>query len=166
MPRRFGDIAAGVSAATGLGMATYTGVLIGATSIPVWAKHAAVLPMHFGASAAASAVSLLEWRGHRNDALNAIGLVAAFFETITGARIEMSADIESNPLRHGQTGTITRIGAVLSGPVPLLLRILGARSKRTRRLAAASSVIGSLITRFAWVAAGRVSARDPRPALV
>ena len=51
--------AALLSAATGLVMATYTGVLIGATAIPVWAKHSRVLPIHFGASAVASAVALL-----------------------------------------------------------------------------------------------------------
>jgi hypothetical protein len=165
LPRRFADAAAVASATLGLGMATYTGVLLGATSIPVWSKHVALLPMHFAASAAGSAVSILEWRGHRHDALNAIGLTAAFFETITGARIEMTDDIESRPLRQGRTGTITRIGGVLSGPVPFLLRLLGSRSKKTRRLAAASTIAGSLLTRMAWVGAGRASARDARPEL-
>ena len=165
LPRRLGDAAALASAASGLGMATYTGVLLGATAIPVWSKHVALLPAHFAASAAGSAVSMLELRGHRGDALNAIGIAAALFETITGARIEWNDDRESEPLRHGPTGTITRIGGVLSGPVPLLLRILGGRSRKTRRLAAAATIAGSLITRLAWVGAGRVSARDPRPAL-
>jgi formate-dependent nitrite reductase membrane component NrfD len=165
LPRRSGDTAAVASALTGLGMATYTGVLLGATSIPVWSTHVALLPVHFAASAAGSAVSMLELRGHRHDGLNAIGLAAALFETITGARIEMNDDLESTPLRRGPTGTITRIGGVLSGPVPFLLRLLGARSKKTRRLAAASTIVGSLLTRLAWVGAGRASARDPRPAL-
>lgn len=165
LPGVVGDAAAIGSAATGLGMATYTGVLLGATSVPVWSKHAAVLPAHFAASAAASAVSILELRGHRTRALNAIGIGAAAFETFTGARIEMNDDAESNPLRERTTGTITRIGGMLSGPVPLLLRLAGAKSAKTRRLAAASAILGSLITRYAWVAAGRASARDPRPAL-
>ena len=30
---------------------------------------------------------------------------------------------------------------------------------------AVSTILGSLITRFAWVGVGKVSARDPRPAL-
>ncbi len=161
LPGAFGDAAALVSAAAGLGMATYTGVLLGATAIPVWARHAPVLPAHFAASAAAAAASMLELRGHRSQALNGIGIAAAAFETFTGARIEMNSDVESEPLRD----PLTRIGGVLSGPVPLVLRILGAKSRKTRRLAAASAILGSLITRFAWVKAGRVSARDPRPAL-
>jgi formate-dependent nitrite reductase membrane component NrfD len=163
LPRSLTHAAAIGSAISGLGMATYTGVLIGATSIPVWAKHAAILPAHFGASAAGSAVSMLEIRGHWQPALNAIGIGAAAFETITGLRIETSRDAESKPLREGTNGTITRIGGVLSGPVPLLLRIAGGKSKRIRRLAAASTIVGSLITRFAWLGAGRISARDVRP---
>jgi len=50
-----GDLAAGAAALSGLGMATYTGVLLGATAIPVWSKHVKTLPMHFGASGLASA---------------------------------------------------------------------------------------------------------------
>jgi len=161
LPRGLGDAAAFGSAITGLGMTTYTGVLLGATSIPVWAKHAAVLPAHFAASGTGAAVSILELRGHRASALNAIGLAAAAFETFTGARIELNDDIESAPLRD----QLTRIGGVLSGPVPLLLRLLGGKSRKTRRLAAASTLLGSLLTRFAWVRAGKKSARDPRPAL-
>ena len=47
------DVAALGAAATGLVMATYTGVLLGATAIPVWAKHKRTLPILFGASAVA-----------------------------------------------------------------------------------------------------------------
>ena len=36
--------------ALGAGMLTYTGVLIGATAIPVWNENVALLPMHFAAS--------------------------------------------------------------------------------------------------------------------
>ena len=165
LPGSLGDIAAGVSALAGLGMATYTGVLLGATSIPVWSKHVAVLPLHFGASSTGAAVSLLELRGHDSGALNSIGIAAASFETIASARIELTSDVESEPLRHGASGTMTRIGGLLSGPLPLLLRMVGRHSKKTRRLAAVSTIAGSIITRLAWVAAGRASARDPRPAL-
>src|SRR5205807_319027 len=78
-----------LSAITGLAMATYTGVLVGATSIPAWSTHAALLPPHFGASALASAISLLELRGHDESALNALAFCAAAFETATCAMIEM-----------------------------------------------------------------------------
>jgi len=39
-----------------------------------------------------------------------------------------------------------------------MLRLLGTRSKRARSAAAASALLGSLITRIAWVEAGKASA--------
>lgn len=163
--KRIGDAAAFVAALSGLAMATYTGVLIGATAIPVWATHARTLPIHFGASALASATAFLELRGHDAPALNALGLTAAIVETCMGVEIESDTGIESEPLRHGATGTTIRIGGFFSGPLPLALRVLGIRSKRARRAAAASALLGSLITRLAWIEAGKASARDPRPSL-
>jgi formate-dependent nitrite reductase membrane component NrfD len=163
--KRLGDAAAFVAALSGLAMATYTGVLIGATANPVWAKHARTLPIHFGASALASATALLTLRGHDEPALNALGLAAAAFETYMGIEIESSDDIESEPLRHGSSGLTIRIGGFFSGPLPLALRLLGIRSKRARRAAAASALLGSLLTRVAWIEAGKASARDPLPLL-
>src|SRR5450759_3731073 len=68
-------------------------------------------------------------------------------------------------LRRGATGATIRIGGFFSGPLPLALRLLGIRSKRARLAAAASALLGSLITRLAWIEAGKASARDPRPHL-
>jgi hypothetical protein len=163
--KRLGDAAAFVAALSGLCMATYTGVLIGATAIPVWSKHVRTLPIHFGASALASATGLLTLRGHDDPALNALGLAAAAFETYIGIEIESSDDVESEPLRHGSSSLTTRIGGFFSGPLPLALRLFGIRSKRARRAASASALLGSLLTRIAWIEAGKASARDPRPLL-
>ena len=138
-----------LSAATGLVMATYTGVLIGATAIPVWKKHVRLLPVHFGASALGSAVSLLELRGHKHSALNSLGLGAAVFETL--ATLAIDDDRTDAPLRT----MLPRLAAAFSGPIPLALRLLGARKG-----AAASTLLGSLLTRFAWVEAGKASAKQ------
>ena len=149
-----------ISAAGGLVMATYTGVLLGVTAIPLWYEHARLLPAHFGASALGSACSLLELRGHDEKALNVLALGAAMFESWTAVDVELHKNRHSDALRSGTTGALTRVGAVLSGPVPLALRILGFGSKRARQAAAVSSLLGSLVTRFAWVEAGKRSARD------
>lgn len=128
------DLLAGVSALSGLAMATYTGVLLGATANPVWKEHVRTLPVHFAASALGSAVSLLELRGHKDPALNALGLGASLFETA-----------------GSENGTaLLRISGALAGPVPFLLRLFG-----KRKAAAAATLLGSLITRFAWVEAGK-----------
>lgn len=154
------EAAGAVAAASGLVMATYTGVLLGATAIPLWNRHGTLLPIHFGASAVASASALLELRGHDEPALDALATAAATFETATGIALEGTHDLESEPVRHGRTGKLTRLGGVLSGPVPLMLRVFGGR--RARKVAAVSQLVGSLVTRFAWVEAGKASARDPR----
>lgn len=146
-----GDAAATLAAATGLVMSTYTGVLIGATTIPVWSKNAAMLPINFGASALASAVSLLELRGHREQALSLLGLAAAGFETWTGF--------------GSATGPTMKLAALFSGPLPGVLRLAGLSSRNARTAAAASALIGSLLTRIAWIEAGKASAKDARAAL-
>jgi hypothetical protein len=154
------------SLAFGLPFSNYTGVLIGATTIPVWNQNAGELPLHFGASGLGAAVGILELLGHRkSQALQALGLGAALFETWEGLLLESRRSAALDPLKHGASGLVTRTGGVLSGPIPLLLRTLslfssGKRSSSLRRWAAASAVAGSLITRIAWTHAGHVSARN------
>ena len=70
------------SAVSGVLLATYTGVLIGATAIPAWFLHHKLLPIHFGTAGLGSAAALLELLGHRIAPLNAIGLFAAAVETV------------------------------------------------------------------------------------
>jgi Polysulphide reductase, NrfD len=156
------------SLAFGLPFSNYTGVLIGATSVPVWNRSAADLPLHFGASGLGACVGLLEVMGHRKSrALQALGLGAAIFETMEGFRIEGNRHPALEPLRHGPSGRITRAGGILSGPVPLVLRLASLfsgkdTSRSLRQLAGWSAVTGSLLTRIAWIYAGHVSARDWR----
>ena len=121
-----GNIAEGFSAAAGLPFSNYTGVLIGATAIPVWNEHVGSLPIHFGMSGLNSAVGILELIGHENPALNTLGIGAAAIETLEGVNIETSRKPAAEPLKRGTSGFITRLGGVLSGPVPLALRIAAA----------------------------------------
>ena len=153
------DAAEMLAAATGLVLSTYTGVLIGATSVPVWSRNVSLLPIHFGASGLGTAVSTLELMGHRDRALNLLGIGAAAVETAVGIVLESRDDPALDPLKYGWSGDVTRLGGVLSGPVPLALRVMGGRSITARRIAAASTVVGSLLTRIGWLAAGRESAK-------
>ncbi len=153
--RAIGNAAETLAAATGLVLSTYTGVLIGATAIPVWSKNVRILPVHFGASAVGAAVSILELMGHRDRALNALGAGAATIETLIGAGLELRKEDALVPLKQDLSGTVTRLGGVLSGPVPLALRVLAGRSHRARTIAAVSTIVGSILTRVGWLAAGR-----------
>jgi len=154
------------SVLSGLVLTTYTGVLIGATTIPAWNENVSTLPVHFAASGLASAVSILELRGHHTAALNKLAIGAATVETITGARLELHREPASETLRTGPTGWSMRAAGLLSGPVPLFLRLLSFGVSRNRRqqlrtAAAVSALAGSFVTRMAWVEAGRASAKDP-----
>lgn len=153
------------SALTGMILSTYTGVLIGATAIPVWKEHISTLPLHFAASGVASAASALELAGSNSPALDRIAIGAAAMETAMGASIELRSVPASQHLRSGTSGRAMRAAGLLSGPIPLALRVLALGNKRRsrglRRAAAISSLAGSLLTRWAWVHAGKASADDP-----
>ena len=138
-------------------LATYTGVLIGATAIPAWFSHRTFLPIHFGTAGLGSAAALLELLGHRIAPLNFIGLYAA--------TVELALLVWLNTDKHGAadraihqhgSGWLIRIGEVLNGPFALVLRLFGLIP-----LAAISFLVGSLVSRFGWLAVGKVSARDP-----
>lgn len=140
------DAATIVAGASGAILATYTGVLIGATAIPVWARNVDVLPMHFGASGLGAAVSLLELLGHRTAAMNALGVLAAAVETVL---------ILVLVRRGSSTGSLMHGAEMLSGPLPLALRLGAPHIPAVRILTAALTIAGSLLTRVAWIQAGR-----------
>jgi formate-dependent nitrite reductase membrane component NrfD len=145
------------SAIFGMLLATYTGVLIGATAIPAWFLHHKLLPVHFGTAGLGSAAALLELLGHRIAPLNAIGFFAAAVETVL--LIWLSIDkhgAADRAIHEHRAGWLIRIGGVLTGPLPLVLRFFGVIS-----LAAISFLLGSLVSRFGWLAVGKISGRDP-----
>lgn len=150
----------------GLPFSNYTGVLIGATSIPAWNRNVGELPLHFGMSGLSAGVGLLELMGNRRSrALQMLGLGAALWECWEGALIESRGGAALKPLTSGPSGAVTRVGGLLSGPVPTALRLMSlfsgkARTDSLRKAAAYSAVAGSLLTRIAWIYAGHVSARD------
>ncbi|MEX2273582.1 MAG: NrfD/PsrC family molybdoenzyme membrane anchor subunit [Vicinamibacterales bacterium] len=149
------DVATAIAALTGAILATYTGVLIGATAIPVWARNVDVLPIHFGASGLGAAVSMLELLGHRTAAMNALGILASAVETLL---------IVVFIRRGSSAGRLMHSAGILSGPLPLALRLLGAAVTGMRIAAAIVTLAGSLLTRLAWLEAGRRSAAPVSPA--
>jgi hypothetical protein len=145
------------AASFGTLLATYTGVLIGATAIPAWFLHRTFLPIHFGTAGLGSAAALLELLGHRLSMLNFIGLYAATVEL--GLLVWLSIDKHGAADRaiheHG-SGWLVRIGELFTGPLPLVLRLLGMVP-----FAAVLFLIGTLISRIGWLAVGKVSGSDP-----
>ena len=62
------------AAISGLGLATYTGVLLGATAIPAWFLHRIFLPMHFGTAGLGCAAAILELLGFQIRPLYVLGI--------------------------------------------------------------------------------------------
>jgi formate-dependent nitrite reductase membrane component NrfD len=154
-------VAAGVlicgSAVFGTLLATYTGVLIGASAIPAWFLHRTLLPIHFGTAGLGSAAALLELLGHRVPALNFIGFYAAGVET--ALLIWLSVDkhgAADHAIHQHASGWLIRISEVLTGPIAFLLRLFGLVP-----FAAISFLIGALISRVGWIVVGKVSGSDP-----
>jgi hypothetical protein len=160
-----GAVADAAAAATGLLLATYTGVLIGVTAIPVWSRYVRMLPMLFGVSGLGAAVSVLELLGHHTRDLNWIGIGVAAFEAACGLLIELDAHPSARPLHNGRSGAVLRLGGVLIGPLSLALRIVSLGDPFLRPSAAAVMIAGALIARIGWILAGRDSAADWKSAL-
>src|SRR6266567_3848027 len=145
------------SAIFGTLLATYTGVLIGATAIPAWFLHRTLLPIHFGTAGLGSAAAALELLGHRISALNFLGFYAASVET--ALLIWLSVDkhgVADRAIHEHSSGWLIRIGEVLNGPLAIVLRLFGQVP-----LAALSFLIGALVSRVGWIAVGKVSGSDP-----
>ena len=145
------------SAIFGTLLATYTGVLIGATAIPAWFLHRTLLPIHFGTAGLGSAAALLELLGHRIPALNFLGFYAAAVESALLVWLSVNKHgVADRAIHEHGSGWLIRIGDVLTGPLAIVLRFLGFIP-----FAGISFLIGSLISRFGWIAVGKVSGSDP-----
>lgn len=152
----------------GMPFHNYTGVLLGTTAIPVWNSYVQSLPRKFGMSGLQAAVSLLELAGYENrTSLNVLGLLSAGAESAESIAERGKKEEVSKPLKHGRSGFLVTAGMILSGPVPIALRVASIfagekRSRSLRRMAACSGILGSICFRYGWVEAGTASARDWR----
>lgn len=151
-----------LAALSGLVLASYTSVLLGVTAVPVWSENRTLLPPVFLAGGLGSAAAVLELLGFLVSPTQFLGVAASSVETIAAILIESRRRYVDRPLREGVSGWVTRVGSALAGPVSLLLRIFWGHNLGPRYVAALCFIVGALIGRYAWIAAGRISARDPQ----
>ena len=148
-------------ALSGLILASYTSVLLGVTAIPVWSENRMLVPAIFLTGALGSAAGVFELLGFLIPATRFIAFVASTIETFIAVMIEVRGRYVDRPLREGVVGWLTRAGGALAGPISLSLRIFAGHNSLGRCLAALCFIVGALITRYAWIGAGRISSRDP-----
>jgi formate-dependent nitrite reductase membrane component NrfD len=150
----------------------YTGVLLGVTAVPLWARNALLLGPLFLSSAlsnaaAALTLALLPGKNHaalrRLERLDIIALLAEL-GLVLAARAN-AGPVIGRPLREGRLGRVFRWGVLgcLGGALALQARgaLAGKSSRPASALAAILALAGGLCLRYLMVMAGRASADDP-----
>ncbi len=150
------------AALMGLLLASYTGVLIGATAIPVWSENRKLLPAHFLTSGLGGAAGILELAGFLIPATQILGFAASGIETGIETMLTVRKRVADGPLHHGFSGSTLRIAGILEGPAALLIRAIWHAEPWGRYAAAICFLTGALMSRYAWIWAGRESSHDTR----
>ncbi len=158
---RFAAVALTVIAGlSGMLLATYTGVLIGATAIPAWNRHHSILPLHFGTAGLGSAAATLTLIGDGLRPLDAILWVTAAIETCLWLWLMFRRHGAADRALHEGTGGMLLMPAeILLGPVSLVLLAFGLTGWMSGLF-----LFGAMLSRIGWIQAGKVSARDPEAA--
>jgi formate-dependent nitrite reductase membrane component NrfD len=151
----------------GTALATYTGVLLGTTVVPLWQHSRRILPVLFGASAMASCGSIFDILlespvEHRiTSAFGTAGRVAELAASLALERQVARVPGVVRPLKSGFSGLLWKTAAVLTAS-SLIVSLLPGRSRKKRIAAGILGTAGSLAMRFAIHRAGIASSRDPR----
>ena len=153
-----------VAALAGPPLATYTGVLVADTAIPVWHEGRHELPWIFGASAAASAgaaACMFVPPAEAGPARRlAVGAVAAEGALMQGMELRLGTTGEV--YRRGAAGKLALAAKALAGGGAALLATRGGKSRRSAALGGAMVCAGELCLRWSVFRAGFQSARDPK----
>ena len=156
-------------------VAAYTGALIGATAVPVWAKAPRLLTALFVSSAFTTGTSAIAMSrvatGHGrtpSPALGGLKQLSMLVELVLLFGWLRALGRSGRPLRTGTVGTVVDqgvIGVGLAAPM-VIAAVAGYRPGRgaqaLRLVGLAASLAGGFALRYAVVIAGRDSADDPQ----
>jgi formate-dependent nitrite reductase membrane component NrfD len=159
----------------GVFVASYTGVLLAATAVPIWARARHILGPLFltsGLSTGLASLSLILSLNHNNqDTLERVEraeLVTMTTELGLISTLPKVLGPLAKPLFKGRTGLLFSIGTIGGGIVVPLLTRLGFKltrrpTPRTLNIALSLMVLtGGMILRAVWIVAGRASADNPQ----
>jgi formate-dependent nitrite reductase membrane component NrfD len=153
-----------VAALSGPPLATYTGVLVADTAVPVWHEGRHELPWLFGASACASAGAAVCAFLDPNEAGPARRLAVAGVaaEGVAMHAMELRLGETGEVYHQGTAGKLATAAKALAGTGALVLARRGRRSRRASVLGGTLVCAGELCLRWSVFKAGFQSARDPK----
>jgi formate-dependent nitrite reductase membrane component NrfD len=163
-PRVLGAVGSVLAGAVlGPVLATYTGVLLADTAIPVWHEARRWLPLVFAGSAMAAAGAAASIATPPADATPArrLAVLGGLVEGVATRAMESGLKDLGQPYREGRGRRYSVAAKALTAAGVSLVG--GAGCSRARAVAGSGALLaGSLCTRFAVYHAGFQSARDPR----
>ena len=153
-----------VAALAGPPLATYTGVLVADTAVPVWHDGRHELPWIFGASAAASAGAAASMFVHPRDAGPArrVAVAGVLAEGALMQAMELRLGTVGEVYHQGEAGKLASAAKGLSVAGAALLAKRGRKSRASAVLGGALVCAGELCLRWSVFKAGFQSARDPK----
>jgi formate-dependent nitrite reductase membrane component NrfD len=171
MPRPFDRILGVGAGVLGMPLATYTGVLIGNTAVPLWNSARRTLPLLFGASAMASLAglfNLMDLTERERRIMRRFGLIGQAAELLAAGAVERDArkvPRVSKPLRNGFSGMLWSAASICTAGA-LVLSLLPGDGRRKRAITGLLGLAGGACVRFGIFHAGKRSARDPHAAFM
>jgi formate-dependent nitrite reductase membrane component NrfD len=153
-----------VSALAGPPLATYTGVLVADTAIPVWHEGRHELPWIFGASAVASAGGAAAMFVPPRDAGPArrLAIAGVLAEGALMQAMELRLGRVGEVYHQGEAGKLSWAAKGLAAAGAALLAKRGRKSRASAAVGGALVCAGELCLRWAVYKAGFQSARDPK----
>src|SRR5215217_1851000 len=154
----------------GFFVGAYTGVLIGATSIPMWARNVVLMGPTFLSSALSTGLSAISFVLHLGgwgerktlEALRRAERISLVIEASLIAASLIRMGRWGKPLYSKKLAPLFFGGTILGGIVAPLALLSGRESRPRGLFASALALLGGLALRFAMVEGGRLSARDPQ----
>jgi formate-dependent nitrite reductase membrane component NrfD len=154
----------------GLYVGAYSGILLGATSVPLWARNVVLMGPTFLSSALSTALSAISFVLHLGDwgekrTLEALRRAERISLLIEGGLVAASLirmGRWGKPLYSKELAPLFFGGTVLGGILAPFVLLSGRESRSRGLLASVLALLGGLALRFAMVEGGRLSARDPQ----
>jgi len=153
-----------VSTVAGPALATYTGVLVADTAVPVWHDARHELPWIFGASATASAgaAACMFLRPREAGPARRLAIAGVLLEGALMQAMELRLGTVGEVYRQGSAGRFSWAAKGLATAGAALLWKGGKRSRAAAVAGGALVCAGELCLRWAVYKAGFQSARDPK----